>query len=362
MLYTHAGQGYFLAARKPRTGDTSSVPSAPTSPMDLLERDEAERLLAGFAAVHVLVVGDVMLDVYVRGGASRISPEAPVPVVQVLDDWRALGGAANVAANLVALGSRVSLVGLVGRDQGGETMRSTAQELGVDPSGLVEDPDRPSTVKTRVLVGHQQVARYDREVDADVGGGQIEALVARIDALAGDADAIVLEDYDKGVLVPAVIEAALDAARRRGIPVVVDPKARHFFDYRGTTVFKPNHPELAAALRAPVLADDREWMDRTRLHLHCENLLVTLGAGGMALMTEGGEHVRIPAVARSVYDVSGAGDTVSAVIAATLAAGGSLRQGALLATHAAGVEVGKAGVVTVAPDEIMDSITQRSEA
>lgn len=321
-----------------------------------------EGLLRGFADVHVLVVGDVMLDVYLRGGASRISPEAPVPVVRVLDDWRALGGAANVAANLVALGSRVSLVGLVGRDSGGEALRSTARALGVDASGLVEDPARPTTVKTRILVGHQQVARYDQELDEDVGGERGQELVGRVEALAAEADAVILEDYDKGVLVPAVIEAALDAARRRGIPVVVDPKARHFFDYRGTTVFKPNQPELAAALRAPVLAEDAEWMDRTRRHLECENLLVTLGAGGMTLMTEEGKHLHVPAVARSVYDVSGAGDTVSAVIGATLATGGSLEDGAILATHAAGVEVGKAGVVTVAPAEILDSITQGSGA
>lgn len=324
--------------------------------MDRLERDDAERLLRGFAAVHVLVVGDVMLDVYLRGGASRISPEAPVPVVRVLDDWRALGGAANVAANLVALGSRASLVGLVGVDPGGEALRKTAGDLGVDASGLIESEDRPTTVKTRVLVGHQQVARYDREFDSDAGGSEIEGLASRVEAMASEADAIILEDYDKGVLVPTVIEAALDAARRRGIPVVVDPKARHFFDYRGATVFKPNHPELAAALRAPVLTEDREWMERTRRHLQCENLLVTLGADGMALISEAGEHVRVPAAARSVYDVSGAGDTVSAVVAATLAAGGSLEEGAIMATHAAGVEVGKAGVVTVAPEEILDSM------
>ncbi|HSH46864.1 MAG TPA: PfkB family carbohydrate kinase [Longimicrobiales bacterium] len=324
--------------------------------MDRLPKERAERLLARFPDAHVLVVGDVMLDVYLRGGASRISPEAPVPVVRVADEWRALGGAANVAANLGALGARVSLVGLVGADSGGDALRRTAREQKVNDGGLVEDAERPTTVKTRVLVGHQQVARYDQEVDVDVSGAMVEALVERVESLVSEADAIVLEDYDKGVLVPSLIEAALDGARRRGIPVVVDPKARHFFEYRGSTVFKPNHPELSSALQAPVLADDAEWMERTRRHLECENLLVTLGAQGMALMTESGTHVRVPAVARAVYDVSGAGDTVSAVLAATLAAGGSAEEGAILATHAAGVEVGKAGVVTVAPEEIMESI------
>lgn len=324
--------------------------------MDRLDITRATGLLKGYRSARVLVVGDVMLDVYLRGGATRISPEAPVPVVRVLDEWRALGGAANVAANLVALGAEAMLVGLVGSDGAGRDLRAAAADLGIDDAGFVVDDERPTTVKTRVLVGHQQVARYDRETDDDLASMRIAELCERVERLAATADAIALEDYDKGVLVPPVIEAALDAGRRRGLPVVVDPKARHFFEYRGSTVFKPNQPELAAALRAPVLPEDPDWMERTRRHLECENLLVTLGGEGMALVTEDGTHLHVPAVARSVYDVSGAGDTVTAVIAATLASGGDIESGAILATHAAGVEVGKAGVVTVTPTEILNSI------
>lgn len=330
--------------------------------MDRLDTARAEGLLEAFRSARVLVVGDLMLDVYLRGGASRISPEAPVPVVRVKDEWRALGGAANVAANLVTLGARVALVGVVGEDGAGSDLRRVAEDLGIDASGFVAEGERATTVKTRVLVGHQQVARYDREIDDDLSSERVAELCRRVEALAGEADAIALEDYDKGVLVPAVIEAALDAGRRRGLPVVVDPKARHFFDYRGSTVFKPNHPELAAALRAPVLADDAEWLERTRRHLQCENLLVTLGSEGMALATDAGTHLRVPAVARSVYDVSGAGDTVTAVMTATLAAGGDVETGAVLAAHAAGVEVGKAGVVTVTPDEILESVARVAES
>ena len=324
--------------------------------MHRIDTDRARQLLEGLRAAHVLVIGDLMLDVYLRGGASRISPEAPVPVVRVLEEWRALGGAANVAANLGALGAAASLVGVVGDDGFGADLRRAAAERGIDAGGMVPVDGRPTTVKTRVLVGHQQVARYDREHDQDLRADQVARITERVEARAAEADAIVLEDYDKGVLVPAVIEAALDAARRRDIPVVVDPKARHFFDYRGCTVFKPNQPELAAALRAPVLSHDPEWMERTRRHLQCENLLVTLGSEGMSLMTDDGRHLLVPAVARSVYDVSGAGDTVIAVMAATLAAGGTMAEAAILATHAAGVEVGKAGVVTVAPEEILSSV------
>ena len=329
--------------------------------MERIDEARTEHLLDRFRNVRVLVVGDLMLDVYLRGGASRISPEAPVPVVRVEDEWRALGGAANVAANLVALGAASPMVGVVGADGAGAAFRQTAQDSGIPADGLVELDSRPTTVKTRVLVGHQQVARYDRERDEELEPEAVERVCDRLEALAEGVDALVLEDYDKGVLVPAVIDAALDAARRREIPVVVDPKFRHFFRYAGCTVFKPNRPELTDALRAPVSADDPAWMERTRKHLQCDSLLVTLGSGGMALKSGGGEYLRIPAVARSVYDVSGAGDTVTAVMAATLAAGGSVEEGAVLASHAAGIEVGKAGVVTVAAEELLESVREHGE-
>lgn len=324
--------------------------------MDRLDLNRANRLLDKITEARVLVVGDLMLDVYLRGGASRISPEAPVPVVRVRDEWRALGGAANVAANLVALGVETRLVGGVGDDGAAWDFRDAATAAGIEVADLVVLADRPTTLKTRVLVGHQQVARYDRELDGDVAAAEAAALAERVEAAAGEVDAIVLEDYDKGVLVPAVIDAALDVARRRGIPVVVDPKARHFFRYRGCTVFKPNEPELAAALRADLRPDDAGWMEETRRHMECDALLLTMGAEGMALCTGPGDLLRVPAVARSVYDVSGAGDTVTAVMAAVLAIGGSPQEAAILATHAAGVEVGKAGVVTVGPEEIIDSV------
>lgn len=331
--------------------------------MKSLHLDRAESLLHRIRAVRVLVVGDLMLDVYLRGGATRISPEAPVPVVRVGDEWRALGGAANVAANLVALGAGAPLVGVVGPDGAGLEFGEVCDRLGIERSAVRAVPGRPTTVKTRVLVGHHQVARYDRETDADVDPPHAAALRDAVAELAATADAIVLEDYDKGVLVPVVIEAALDSARRHGIPVVVDPKANRFFDYAGCTVFKPNLSELAHALRAPVHADDPAWMERTRRHLECDHLLVTLGEGGMALMpADGAGLLRVPAIARSVYDVSGAGDTVTAVTAAVLAAGGSAAESAILATHAAGIEVGKPGVATVAPDEILDSVRELARA
>lgn len=324
--------------------------------MNPIDTAHAADLLDRIRSIRVLVVGDLMLDVYLRGGATRISPEAPVPVVRVGDEWRALGGAANVAANLVALGAASPLVGVVGDDGAGLDFRHAAAAAGLDTDRLVTVDGRPTTVKTRILVGHHQVARYDREVDQDLGAEQAKELVRAVEEAAEGADAIVLEDYDKGVLVASVVEAALDAARRRDLPVVVDPKARHFFDFKGCTVFKPNQLELASALRAPLEPHDLEWMERTRKHLQCEALLLTLGAEGMVLAGGNGRLLEVPAVARAVYDVSGAGDTVTAVVAAVLGAGGTVEEGAILASHAAGVEVGKAGVVTVAPEEIIESV------
>lgn len=318
-----------------------------------------ERLLEGMRGVRALVVGDLMLDVYLRGDASRISPEAPVPVVHVQEEWRALGGAANVAHNIVALGGRCSVVGTIGADIPGRELLAELERLGIEAAGVRSLEGRPTSVKTRVLVMGQQVARYDREIAADLGPEAAAELADAVDERARDADVIILEDYDKGVLVRTVVEAALDAGRRRAIPVVVDPKSRHFFDFAGATVLKPNRPELESALRAPVLPDDPTWMERTRRHLDCTHLLLTLGSAGMALITDRGEHVRVESTARSVYDVSGAGDTVTATVGLALAAGADIVTAAVLANHAAGVEVAKSGVTVVTPDELRAAIATR---
>lgn len=330
--------------------------------MDGLSLNRLDELLEHAADVRVLVVGDVMLDVYLQGNASRISPEAPVPVVRVEEQWRALGGAANVAANVVALGAKCTLAGAVGADREGAELRAELLRAGIDDAGLINDTGRQTTVKTRIMARHQQVARFDIESDDDLDEPTAEGLADVIRGLVRDADAIVLEDYNKSILVPLVIDAALDAGRERDIPVVVDPKFRSFFDYGGCTVFKPNLPELAAALRDRVHPDDPEWMEDARARLGCAHLLLTLGEDGMVLATESGGYVRVPTVARSVYDVSGAGDTVVATVAVALAAGAGIEEAAIMANHAAGVEVGKAGVATVSPQELRAAFRHYQEA
>ena len=295
-----------------------------------------------------------MLDVYLRGDVDRISPEAPVPVVRVRERRYALGGAGNVAQNVRAVGAHCRLVAAIGDDLGGTRLQSMLQEIDASVESLVR-VDRPTTTKTRIVARSQQVVRVDEEEDADLDGGEVERLLGAVADAVGAADALVLEDYNKGVLVPRVIEAAMDSARGRKIPVIVDPKYRNFFLYRGATIFKPNRRELEAALGADVDLDHPEALPATLARLGVEHLLLTLGERGMALVSAGGVVKRVPTVAREVYDVVGAGDTVTAYLALVLAAGGTAVEAAIIANYAAGVEVGKLGAATVSPDEVIDA-------
>lgn len=322
------------------------------SPGSLSPR-RARALLDAASGCRVVVVGDAMLDRYITGAVDRISPEAPVPVVRVEHERSAVGGAGNVAANAAALGAACALVGVVGRDDAGAVLMGALEELGVDTGGMVVCEGRPTTVKTRVLARRQQVVRFDHEVEAPLPGGAAAAVAAAVESAAAEADALVVEDYDKGVLAPVVVEAARRAAVDRGIPWVVDPKRRSFFAYGGATVLKPNARELADALGTLIEPRDPAWMESTRARLGCGALILTLGEHGMALADREAGYGLLPAGAREVYDVSGAGDTVTAVLAVALAAGATVQEAAILANHAAAVEVGKAGVAVVTPDEIV---------
>jgi len=295
-----------------------------------------------------------MLDVYLRGDVERISPEAPVPVVRVRDRRHALGGAANVAQNVRAVGAAVDLIAAIGDDAGGRQLCGMLTAIDAETASLVT-VERPTTTKTRIVARSQQVVRVDEEEDADLDGQEVARLLGVVTAAVADADALVFEDYNKGVLVPRVIEAAMAAARAKSIPIVVDPKYRNFFLYRGATIFKPNRRELEAALGADVDLDHPEALPATLARLGVDHLLLTLGERGMALVSAGGVVKRVPTVAREVYDVVGAGDTVTAYLALVLAAGGSATEAAIIANYAAGVEVGKLGAATVSPDEVIEA-------
>jgi len=320
--------------------------------------ESARPFVAGFANRPVLVVGDVMLDHFVVGRVTRISPEAPVPVVVFERDEHRLGGAANVAHNVRALGGRVAVVGTVGRDAAAERLASALSGVGVDASGLVTDPGRPTTTKMRIVTErNQQVSRIDYESDREVPPDVERLLLARIEERVGTAAAVVVSDYLKGTVTRAVAARTIELARARGVPVIVDPKVPHVDFYRGALLITPNHHEAEAVTlqRIRSTADVRSAARAFRERTGSAAVLITRGEHGMWLLdADDGEH-DLPAAAREVADVTGAGDTVVATAALGLAAGASLVEAATLANHAAGLVVAHFGPATVTPDELLGS-------
>ena len=327
--------------------------------MNRITAQRAAELTAGVAGRRVVVYGDVMLDEFVWGDVTRISPEAPVPVVEVRRETVRLGGAANVLANLVALGARATVVGVVGRDRAAEQFDATLAEIGGERADavLVTDASRPTTLKTRIIAHNQPVVRADRERRTPVDAGTEDQLIGALVAALGEADAFVVSDYDKGAVTPRVLGEVLPRAFERGIPVLVDPKIRNFDSYRPATLVTPNHHE---ALRLTNTEDDTDagMAHAARLireRLGCQSVLITRGEQGMMLLERDAAPVYVATVAREVYDVTGAGDTVIATLAAALAAGASLVEAAALANHAAGIVVGKLGTATASADELVNS-------
>jgi len=324
--------------------------SSPPAPMP---RDRVLKLIDRMAGSRIVVIGDLILDRYLLGDTDRLSPEAPVPVVSVREHRSALGGAANVAANVAAMGATCRLVGVVGDDPTGRALRAEMATLRLTDEFVETTAGRPTTSKTRVLARGQQVVRIDEEVDRLLEKEYLQRVMAKAEEALADADALLLEDYNKGLLAPALIASAMATAKKRGIPVVVDPKFRQFFDYTGATVFKPNRREMEAALGAAVDLEHRDALPEALNRLKVDNLLLTLGAQGMVLVTKDGKTVHLPSLAREVFDVSGAGDTVTAWVGTCMAAGATVREAAQLANIAAGIEVGKSGVATVSPQEVL---------
>ncbi|MEO7038941.1 MAG: D-glycero-beta-D-manno-heptose-7-phosphate kinase [Candidatus Elarobacter sp.] len=317
---------------------------------ELIAGPRAAELLARMAGRRIVVVGDVMIDEWIWGDVSRISPEAPVPVVAVREHTFTLGGAGNVASNLRALGARVSFVGGIGNDPEGARLRAMFDDLGVDARGLVPLNDRPTTRKTRVVAHNQQVVRADWESSAPLRDADRALVVERVREVARDAHAIVLSDYAKGFLHRDVVEASLAA------PVVVaDPKPANVAMFAGVTCIAPNVGEAARASGIPVV-DQASLEDAGReliRMLGCRFVLITRGEHGMSLFGADGERFDVPAVARTVYDVSGAGDTVVAVLTLALAADIPAATATQLANFAAGAVVEKLGTATATPDEIV---------
>jgi len=313
-----------------------------------------QQYLERFGGSRILVLGDVMLDEYVWGTVSRISPEAPVPVVAVRSESLKIGGAGNVAANIAALGGQVNVVGVVGNDAAGERLTHELDRVGVKASGLVVDGSRPTTIKSRVVAGSQHVVRFDRESDAPLSPAVRNRVMRQAREMLPEADVLLISDYAKGVIGASLVRELLAVAARLKKVVAVDPKVQHVPLFRGVTVIAPNHYEAAAAARILV----REEADLLRVgctllrRLRARAVLITRGEHGMSLFEADRSVTHIPTAAREVYDVTGAGDTVMAVLALALAAGATMRQAAALANYGAGVVVGKRGTATVSPAEL----------
>jgi D-beta-D-heptose 7-phosphate kinase/D-beta-D-heptose 1-phosphate adenosyltransferase len=316
--------------------------------------ESLDGLVERIAGRSVLVVGDLMIDHFVYGRVTRISPEAPVPVVQFEREDTRLGGAANVANNIAALGGRAAAVGVVGVDDEAARLRTALEKLAVGTTGIVADDSRCTTRKLRVVTTrNQQVARIDYESEDEIGGGIEDAVVEQVIAGARHADAVLISDYLKGVVSRRVAQACMAEASRRGIPVLVDPKVPHIDYYEGATVITPNHHEAESIthMRIRSAEEARAAAARLKERARCESVLITRGEHGMWLLGPDGE-VALRAEAREVSDVTGAGDTVIAALALGLAAGASLEQAARLANRAAGIVVGKFGPATVAAKEL----------
>jgi len=322
-----------------------------------LDAERARQIVGRFDGVPVLVAGDVMLDRFIVGPVSRISPEAPVPVVQFQREHTRLGGAANVAHNIAALGGRVSLVAVVGADAAAERLRELLSSAGIGTSGLVEDASRPTTEKVRIVTDrNQQVARVDYERDEDVSGALEAAFADRVGQQAREAKALLASDYLKGAITRPIVDALLAAGDSTGAPLIVDPKIPHLACYHGAALVTPNHHEAETATHRRIRTDAeaREAARDFRARAGCAAVLITRGEHGMWLSDEGIEGA-VPAIAREVSDVTGAGDTVAATLALALAAGATLAEAAVLATHAAGIVVGKFGPATLTPQELLST-------
>jgi len=317
-------------------------------------------IIARFTGRRILVLGDLMLDRYLWGRVDRISPEAPVPVVEVERETFTLGGAGNVAANLQALGAEPVLAGVVGEDEDGARLLETLAQRGIATAAVMRDAGRPTTVKTRVIAHAQQVVRADRESRADLDGPTLATLVDRLDAEIARCDGMIVSDYGKGVITARSLERALGLARARKLIVSVDPKEAHIDAYRGVSILTPNQHE-AGYVQGRRIVDDASLEDvgwGLQKRLDAEAVLVTRGPEGMSLFEKGGRYTHLPTVAREVYDVTGAGDTVVSVVALALAAGADYPTASHLSNHAAGVVIREVGTAACTPAQLEASLAE----
>jgi D-beta-D-heptose 7-phosphate kinase/D-beta-D-heptose 1-phosphate adenosyltransferase len=331
--------------------------------MRRLDLRRLERLIDAFSRLRLLVIGDLVLDEYVWGDVERVSPEAPVPVVHVREETVMLGGAANAARNVVALGASVECCSVVGDDSAGRRLLALLGELGAAPRGIVVIPGRPTTRKTRVVARSQQIVRFDRETADAPPPAASRRLLAAIEAALPQVCGAIFEDYGKGVLSRRVAAAAMKSCLAAGVPVAVDPKA-DLAPWKGASLLKPNLREAESL--SGVAIRDREDLaraaSRLRRRIGGGAVVVTRGAEGMSIFEQAGPGIDVPAAAREVFDVQGAGDTVIAALTLALRAGASLVEAAVIANAAAAVVVGKVGTATASAEELKEMLPEAVRA
>ncbi|MBA4372223.1 MAG: D-glycero-beta-D-manno-heptose-7-phosphate kinase [Thermodesulfovibrio sp.] len=312
-------------------------------------------IIKNFSGRKILVIGDLILDHYIWGKVNRISPEAPVPVVEVSRESSLLGGAANVARNIIALGGEAAVVGTVGHDRAGEMLAAMLESEGISTGGIFETK-RPTTIKTRVIAHNQQVVRFDREDSTYLGGKVLKDISGYIASVLGNFDAVIISDYKKGMISGSLVALTVKLAMKRQLFVAVDPKVGHFNFYRGVSLITPNMSEASLGSGIEIRDDSTLHKAGRKLlrNLHLKAVLITRGEDGMSLFTNN-STVHIPTVAQKVYDVTGAGDTVISAFALAYAAGATLEEAAELSNHAAGIVVGEVGTAVATPAQIIRS-------
>ena len=317
-----------------------------------------DKIISKFKDVKILIVGDIILDEFVWGDTSRISPEAPVPVVLVERESLMPGGAANVASNICALGAKAYLVGAVGRDEHGRRLEKILKEKGVDLEGVISDAQRPTTLKTRVVARHQQVIRIDREKISPLSESINKEIIDYVREKIKEVDGVIIEDYGKGVITPRLLKEIVPLAKRHNKIITVDPKEEHISYYKGATAITPNRKEAEAM--GGIKAKDDESLNRLGRallrRLKLKAAVITLGEHGMRVFERGGKITHIPTVAQEVFDVSGAGDTVIAAFTVSLGAGAKMIEAAHISNFAGGIVVGKVGVATTSQAELKSRI------
>jgi rfaE bifunctional protein kinase chain/domain len=323
-----------------------------------LSASRLKKLVQTFKKKRIAVVGDVMVDKYVWGSVLRISPEAPVPVVEVEKETDRLGGAANVANNIKSLGGEPLLVGVIGSDANGATLTRLLKEQGCSTAGIVRDASRPTTNKTRVIAHSQHVVRIDHEQRRDISSSVQEQILSVLRRNIGSLDGIIFEDYNKGVIVKTLIHRIVELARKHGTIVTVDPKLQNFFEYKNVSVFKPNRKEVEEALGTKINSEKevREAMIALKKQLNADNVLITRGEHGMSLLDREGAVEHFPTRARHVADVSGAGDTVIATLTIALASGASIQESTAMSNFAGGLVCGEVGIVPITPGALIETI------